>query len=211
MNSIRKILTDPSFWALVGINVLFIYEFRNNHSQYHTLIWLFWCQSILIGFFTFLDMVTTRNWKAEPVTNEPNKSMLSRRGCWPGFFVLHYGFFHLVYFIFLYAETPANSIDYSFIKYAMLGLLLTQVIFFTQQKIRYNHIPREIGSLLAMPYLRIVPMHLTILLPKFFDLKPAIVFLVLKAMLDVACHLITTKYYWVDELKPQINTRDSIN
>jgi hypothetical protein len=51
------------------------------------------------------------------------------------------------------------------------------------------------------PYLRIVPMHLTILLPKFLGWTPGLTFLILKTIFDVVGHLVTTKYYWNKEEK----------
>jgi hypothetical protein len=50
-----------------------------------------------------------------------------------------------------------------------------------------------------LPYLRIIPMHFMILIPAFLNLKPALIFLVLKGIFDVVGHVIVTRWYWVKE------------
>jgi len=56
----RKIFTDPSFYTLILLNIFFIYEYKDDRKNYSTIIWVFWCQSVLIGVFNFLELLTTR-------------------------------------------------------------------------------------------------------------------------------------------------------
>jgi hypothetical protein len=96
-----------------------------------------------------------------------------------------------------------SGINFSSFKWSLLALAISYVLFFIQNKINYRHVKRSIASMFFMPYLRIVPMHLAILLPKFFHWQPALTFLVLKMTMDVIGYLITTPYYWKHEIKPE--------
>jgi Family of unknown function (DUF6498) len=206
MRSLLKIIRDPAFWALAGFNILLIIQYNNNVKEYTTVIWLYWCQSVLLGFFTFIDMVTLKkdnvsveNLKIDNHPATPGEAL----GCLPWFFLVHYGIFHLVYMIFLFVDFHFHDLDFTTMKWALLSLFISYLFFFIQNRIRYRHVKRNIGYMFFTPYLRIVPMHLTILLPKFFHLQPALTFLVLKMAMDILGHLITTPYYWKHSTEPE--------
>ena len=58
----------------------------------------------------------------------------------------------------------------------------------------------ECGHRFFIPYLRVVPMHLTILLPKFIGAFSAYpLFLVLKTIADLLTHSITMNIYGKDK------------
>jgi Family of unknown function (DUF6498) len=206
MRSLQKIIRDPALWALVGFNLVLIFQYQNNEKEYVTIIWLYWCQSVLIGAFTFFDMVTMKaeNISVENMTfNNKPATPQQAKGCLPWFFLIHYGGFHFGYLIFLFFGFDFRDINFTSLKWSLLALLLSYVLFFIENKMRYKHVKRSIGAMFFTPYLRIVPMHLTILLPKFLHWTPALTFLVLKMAMDVIGHLITTPYYWKHEEKPE--------
>jgi len=192
-------------WSLILLNLLFIYEYKDDPRQYTSIIWLYWCQSVLIGVFNFIDMITLKNVDVSNMTfNNKPATAKEAKGCLPIFFLFHYGIFHIVYFVFLLVDFRLNDTNFSYLKWALGGVLLQQVIHFTQSKIKYSSVPRNIGRMFFIPYLRIVPMHLTILLPKFLGWTPALTFLILKTVFDVLGQLITTRYYWSkEEAKPE--------
>jgi hypothetical protein len=88
------------------------------------------------------------------------------------FFLIHYGFFHFVYAVFLSAfisirEISTGGIDFSFI-------LLTSMVFavnylgefiftFRREQTTIHSLPK----LMMAPYKRIIPMHLTIIFSGF--------------------------------------------
>ena len=204
MSPFEKIIRDPAFWALAVINVFFIYEYHGDPKQYTTIIWLYWCQSVLLGTFNFFDMLTLKTVKADSMTiNGKPATPGQAKGCLPVFFLFHYGIFHLVYFVFLAVDLKFSNVDFTFLKWAIFGILFNQIIHFVQNKTKYADVPRSIGVMFITPYLRIVPMHLTILLPKFIGMTPAITFLVLKTVFDLISHIATTRYYWNKEEKPE--------
>jgi hypothetical protein len=200
MKALRKILTDPAFYGLVLLNIYFIYEYKDDPKKYTTIVWVFWCQSVLIGAFNFIELLTTKNIDATGFTanNKPADPSQSR-GCYSFFFLFHYQFFHIGYFIFLIVQLGAKSIDSIFLKSALLALTVNMVITFIKHKQDYKNHPPKLAALFFMPYLRIVPMHMMILLPAFLNWQPALIFLILKAVFDVIGHLIATRWYWVNE------------
>ena len=206
MRPIQKIIRDPALWALIGFNVVLIIQYRQDVKEYTTIIWLYWCQSVLIGLFNFVDMLTLRseNISVENMTiNDRPATVKQAKGCLPWFFLIHYGGFHIGYMIFLFVDFKITDIDFSSFKWSLLALAISYVFFFIQNKIRYSHIKRSIAAIFFTPYLRIVPMHLTILLPKFLHWEPALAFLIFKMGIDVIGYLITTPYYWRHEIKPE--------
>ncbi len=52
-----KVLKDPSIYALIAFNIFFIYKYKDDPGKYTTIIWLYWCQSVLIGLFKFFKYV----------------------------------------------------------------------------------------------------------------------------------------------------------
>jgi hypothetical protein len=205
MSPFQKILRDPAMWSLILLNLLFIYEYKDDPRQYTSIIWLYWCQSVLIGVFNFLDMVTLKNIDVSElnISGKPATSKQAK-GCLPLFFLFHYGMFHVGYFVFLLVDFKLSDTNFTYLKWALGGVLLQQVIHFTQNKIKYSSLPQNISRMFFTPYLRIVPMHLTILLPKFLGWTPALTFLILKTVFDVLGQLMTTRYYWSkEEAKPE--------
>lgn len=205
MRSLTKILRDPAFWALVGFNALLIIQYRNDAKEYTTIIWLYWCQSVLLGLFTFIDLLTLKSDEiaVENMTiNGKPASPQQAKGCFPWFFLVHYFGFHFGYMIFLFIDFRITDINFQTMKWALLALAISYTFYFIQNKIKYSHVKRSIAAMFFTPYIRIVPMHLTILLPKFFHIQPALTFLVLKMAMDIIGHLVTTPYYWKRETKP---------
>ncbi|MCW3074150.1 MAG: hypothetical protein JWP69_1219 [Flaviaesturariibacter sp.] len=192
MTLLRKLLSDPSFYAVLAINIYLLNEFRQDPAQYDTILWLYWCQSVLIGLFTFLEMMTTPT--AVTVDLKLDGKPMGR-GCAAWFFLGHYGFFHFVYLIFLGTQNGFGRVDMGFFKIAILCIFFSQVVFFVQHKLQYRREPPKLGALFVQPYIRIVPMHLTILLPAFLGWEPGLVFIVLRTILDVLGYVVTSPHY----------------
>jgi hypothetical protein len=205
MNPLQKILRDPAFWALMGFNIILIVEYRDDPNYYTTLVWIFWVQSVIIGIFNFFDMLTLQKVEVGNFTiNDEVPSPAKAKGCLSFFFLVHYGGFHIGYLVFLFISFKFTAIDFYVLKMAFLGLLVSSLIQFIQNKTVYKNVPRSITKMFFVPYLRIVPMHLTILLPQFMHWQPGLTFLVLKAVFDLIGHLATTPYYWKDKtLEPE--------
>ena len=122
------------------------------------------------------------------------------------FFILHYGFFHLVYFGFL-VEFLANGRDFSFTM-DVFSILIMGFIFFLNHLFSFWYNKKEfeekkpnIGKIMLFPYSRIIPMHLTIIFSGIFIVSGSIngfelfsisvlFFLILKTIADLTMHII---------------------
>lgn len=200
----KNIFRDSSFWSLLLINVFVIAYYLINNTGFKTIIWIYWCQSVIIGFFNFLNLLTVHHIKPGSITinDEPVTKDATARGCLAPFFAFHYGVFHLVYMVFIYAMlTDAHEkLDMTFLEISVAGFFFDQVRnFIRAKKWEQTHMV-DAGTIFFIPYLRIVPMHLTILLPKFIGVIGAFpLFLVLKTIADLITHSITMSVYGKDE------------
>ena len=193
---LKRIFTDPAFLFLIAINIYCIWYYENNPEEFYSLVFLYWGQSVLIGLFNFVDLLTvkdilpgTMNINDAPVSNS-NRS----KGCAASFFLVHYGIFHIVYGIFILVQSKLD-IDLRFVLLGLIAFSLTLIIQFIQQKRLQKTIPANIGKMFFLPYLRIVPMHLMILGPALFNWKASVIFLVLKTLADIIMYLITSPFH----------------
>jgi hypothetical protein len=192
---------DWSLWALLLANGVTVILAVTQNWNVLGLMWVYWFQNIVIGFFNFqrirhLEEFSTEGFMingrpAEPT--EATKNHVAR------FFLLHYGMFHLVYFIFLLvfsltgmlSSAGVNALDVTDLKY----IIPTALLFLGNHVFSnfYNR-PRDtgrqnIGSLMFYPYARIVPMHLTIILGWVLG-GGLLLFLLLKTLADVIMHVV---------------------
>ncbi len=187
----KQILIDPLLYAVIALNIYLIYEYQQNPDSIHSIIALYWVQSVLIGLFNFIDILTVQ--KVKPGSFSINEKKASR-GCAALFFLVHYGFFHFGYFLFLaFSSIDTKKINWHFMQLAFWILLAGMTINFIQNKIRFRDVEMNIGSMFFLPYLRIVPMHLMILIPAFIHVSSFLIFLILKSIFDVLMHILYNK------------------
>jgi hypothetical protein len=153
------------------------------------LLWPFWFQNVWIGLAQAHRIRHLRDYSTEGLSiggrpAEPSPELPRKIA---GFFILHYGFFHFVYLVFLLAFTFASDPDGTIevtdgqtgessrvhlgkvegADWLGIGLLAAAFAFAERGEARQatgaGRKP-NIGTLMFMPYLRIVPMHLTIIL-----------------------------------------------
>ena len=193
----RRILSDPSFWVLLIVNVYLVYYYEQRPQIFTTLIWLYWSQSVLYGLFNSLDMITSRKIDVSGFKSDFAKTKSDRyiANASAFGFLLHYGFFHLVYFIFLFTLKRTGPFEWDFYKRFLLVFVVSQVISFIQHKVQNRKRPANISNMFIIPYLRVVPMHLCILLPAFLKISNLTVFLVLKVITDIIMSVVTNNYY----------------
>lgn len=147
----------------------------------------------MIGVFNFIDMLTLKHFKENDLKLKEEGSASKpypKEGCLPWFFLVHYGIFHLVYFVFLTTLIDTKKLDFRFIELSFFIILAACLSNFVQNKIRNRREDVNIGAMFIMPYARVIPMHLMIILPAFFHISGAMIFLVLKMLADVIMHFV---------------------
>lgn len=189
---LQRTLKDPRAWFLLLINSYLIYYYLQNPTEFNTIVWIYWLQSILIGFFTFIELLKVENPDETSMKMNDQPVTKKNMGCAAFFFLFHFGFFHLVYAIFLLTGFSAGA--------NAKIVLITGAIFLvesTLELIRKRTSKKEgekenIGKMFFVPYMRIIPMHLMILVPPLLGFGTSVIFLMLKMLADIGMYIATT-------------------
>ena len=195
---LKRIITDPAFIFLLLINAYCIWYYQAHPNEFNSLVFLYWGQSVLIGLFNFVDMLTVKNVIPGSIklNEKPVTDTAERKGCSAFFFLVHYGFFHFVYGIFILIYTKLD-INFKFVWIGLAAFSLNLIIQFIQHKQLQQTTAANLSTMFFLPYLRIIPMHLMIILPAFFHVQASILFLLLKTAADIIMYLITSPLHKV--------------
>jgi hypothetical protein len=169
--------TRPSTWMLIFSNVIVIFFAIVDNLSALEVLWIYWIQSVIIGVFNFVKIISlkefsTKNFRSSGKELQATKATKISTGI---FFLFHYGFFHVVYAMFIggFSEIGKTSTSGSMHNY----LWFTSLVFFVSYLIEYiqsfRNPPEEIpnlGAVMFAPYLRIIPMHITIVLGGFIGM-----------------------------------------
>lgn len=148
---------------LVNIAVLataIVFDWSNR-----SLMLIYWSQSVVIGIGNFvrimgLKQFSTEGFKINGKAAEPT-DQTRRSTAW--FFLFHYGFFHLGYLIFIIADSNGATLFDWTLLLCVLAFVLEYVPEHRQQRAYDQSQVPNIGALMFTPYLRILPMHITII------------------------------------------------
>lgn len=214
----RNPFHDRSLWLLLLSNGVTVLLAVTQNWDVLVLMWVYWFQSIVIGFFNFLRIRQLGEFSTEGLTINGHSAEPTQetRNYVARFFLLHYGFFHLVYFIFLLVfsrtgmlgSAEENALSSANLKY----ILPTALLFLGNHVFSYSYNrPRDtgrqnIGALMFYPYARIVPMHLTIILGAFLS-GGLLLFLVLKTLADAIMHIVEHRVLLRGEARQAQNSR----
>jgi hypothetical protein len=195
------ILTDRSALFLIFSNIVLIFFALYENWGILTVMFIYWCQSIIIGFFTFIKMITLKDFSTGGVNNNTLPPTTSTKIFMSFFFLIHYGMFHFGYFVFLIggafftSELKLEPIDVSIL--LIMGVFFVNHLFsFLYNRKKDANKRPNIGKIMFFPYIRIIPMHLTIIIGYGFILAGGniqivlLFFLLLKTFADVAMHSI---------------------
>lgn len=210
--------TDRATLGIVASNLLTLVTAWWQDWPLALMLWPYWCQSLVIGWFArkrilALGTFSTEGFRINDQAVEATPQTQRRTA---NFFALHYGFFHLIYFIFLLTMSamsgePAASgdgtqvISPSFERIhgsdVLLVLGLAVSFWFSHRASHREHVAADlrrvpnIGTLMFLPYLRIIPMHLTIIFGMALgDGLGRLLFGALKTVADVLMHKIEHRW-----------------
>jgi hypothetical protein len=204
----RNLFGDLSLWSLLLSNLATIFFATKENWNLLTIMWVYWFQSITIGFFNFIRILQLKEFSTEgfKINDKPAQPTKSTKIFTAFFFLFHYGLFHFIYMMFLltgilftiFTKTYRNVSNFIELKY----ICLTSLLFFINHLFSYIYNrPKDtkkqnIGSLMFYPYVRIIPMHLTLISMHLtlifgFVLVDALpFFLVLKTFADCIMHIV---------------------
>jgi hypothetical protein len=184
--------SDASVWSLVLVNAIALMVAYAGGWSLIDLMAVYWVQSVIIGVSYFFRMMnlerfSTENFKINDQSVDPTPQTRRKTAT---FFLFHFGFFHFGYLVFIFAENTHGSP-------LGLGLLICTIAFAINHYFSYRYHRQvdasgtpNIGTLMFTPYLRVVPMHLTIVFGAIaLGTTGILVFGVMKMMADVAMHV----------------------
>ncbi len=204
MGNLRNYLTDPSAISLLFSNILVIILAIVQGWEVSTVLWVYWMQSLIIGFFQFLRILSLKKFSTENFTinNQPVQPTVTTKIFTAFFFAFHYGFFHFIYAIFLFNFfRSSQSLDLSFIFIGGFIFFLNHLYSFYHNRIIDGQKTQNIGILMFAPYARIIPMHLIIIFGTILGQSTLVVFLLLKTIVDLVLHNIKHKTNYSLNLK----------
>lgn len=186
----------PSTRSLVIVNAATLAVALGLDWPAATLMWPYWIQSIVIGYFSRKRILALGRFSTAGFTmnDRPVSPTPATQRSVANFFALHYGFFHFGYFVFLRQRfAQLDACDW-------LGLGAIAISFAWNHRFSYEQNVEadrrgtpNIGTLMMLPYARILPMHLTIILGGALGGEgPAVVLIfgALKTAADVLMHLV---------------------
>lgn len=192
-------LNDASLWGIVVSNVLTLVLAIIQQWPASEIMWIYWWQSVFIGVANFNRMRTLTEFSTEGFTSNGQRVPETPEGARSTamFFAMHYGLFHFVYMIFLFSmsaenDLPSPTIVDNILAFFAIGGFLASHLF----SLRYNAArdfkskKPNIGALMFYPYLRIIPMHLTIIAGGALGAFSLFIFIGLKTLADAGMHVI---------------------
>lgn len=164
-------MLDRGFWWLLATNLAALALALWQRWPLGMLLFPYWLQSVLIGIFAWRRIRVTPDYRVGSVQFTINKRRF-RREDWPQrrlarFFAMHFGLFHFVYMLFILGlamhGNGVTTLDWYFAWAAALPLAISQARVH-REEVREDrvHLPST-GALFLLPYLRVVPMHIGIL------------------------------------------------
>jgi hypothetical protein len=192
---LESALSDSSVWGLLIANLVTIVLAVMQDWSLVLVMWVYWCQSVIIGLFNFWRMMTLKRFSTKGISSSNGPVLPTQRTkremAW--FFLAHYGMFHGAYLAFLFSGLFQDRPAF-FAPGPLLMVLLFFVnhawSFFRNRRREADAVP-NIGMLMMLPYARIIPMHLTLVFGGLFINSKfwLVFFLLLKTLADLIAHV----------------------
>jgi Family of unknown function (DUF6498) len=189
-------VSSQSTLSLVVVNVAAVGVALGLDWPVQALMWPYWIQSVVIGYYSRRRILALGRFSTENFTmnDRPVSPTPATQRSVANFFALHYGFFHFGYLMFLIQQSQGWR------WWDVLGWLALGVSFAWNHRLSFRQNVEadrqgtpNIGTLMFLPYARILPMHFTIILGgTLAGSAPGAVLLfgALKTVADVLMHYV---------------------
>ena len=187
-------IADGSVLSLVTANLIALIVAMLEGWDLAALMAIYWAQSIVIGISYVLRILHLERFSTENFTinDRPVDPTPETKVKVAAFFVVHFGAFHAAYLAFLAKEGVGAALT-DVGSWLCIGLFAANHVW----SYRYNlELDRQgtpnIGTLMFTPYVRVVPMHVTIVVGALLmeSVTGLLLFGALKTIADVAFHVI---------------------
>jgi hypothetical protein len=193
--SARSLLLDPSLFGVIFSNVLSIVLATVFKWDLGEILWVYWAQNVIIGISNFIRIMSLKEFTTRGLSSNgrpvPETQKAKRDTAF--FFLIHYGFFHFVYAMFLLDRSPLDFTDsenVAFLLVAVGGFALTHGYSFLHNKgADFRQKRPNLGAFLFYPYMRVVPMQLIILGASAVGPAATPIFMAMKTVADAGMHV----------------------
>ncbi len=197
----QKLIEDPfsdnSIIFLVLANFITIFIGVYQGWSFFIFVLIFWFQSFFMGVFYFAKLLKLENFPRK--TFEFHKKQVPRKNTrlFVNFlFALHYSFFHFVYLGVLLAVSYLGRTESFNLGYVLLAIgvfFLSHAYSFFYHKDETEKLENlSVGKAMILPYFRIIPMHIILIVGilAINSRASVIFFLFLKTSADLTMHLV---------------------
>ncbi len=193
----KNIFDDMSLWSLVFSNIVTIFFAVTESWNLLAIVWVYWFQSMIIGLFNFIRILQLKEFSTEgfKINGEPTEPTQGTKIFTSFFFLFHYGCFHLGYLVFLMSGNLTKNYTSSLSNVEFKYVYLSALLFFINHFYSYIYNrtkdtkKQNIGSLMFYPYLRIIPIHFTMVFGATY-INSLPLFLFLKTAADATMHIV---------------------
>ncbi len=190
-------VSDLSAYALIGANLFAGAVALAYKMDLKDLMLVYWVQSVIIGICYFIRIVKLQDFSTEGMRagGQPIAETQGTKLMMALFFLFHYGGFHAVYYVFVVIGPAASGNA----QVPLAGLALCAIAFAINHGYSLAHNIRNdrrgtvnLGTLMMLPYGRIIPMHVTIIAGGTFAPSPPLLllFIGLKTGADLVMHVV---------------------
>jgi hypothetical protein len=179
--------------SIIAFNLYLLAEVWFDPGSIYTVLLLFWMQNICIGIANVFKILFV---KSNEMDSDGNRILSGIRKFFvAGFFTIHYGTFQMAYLIF-FLTLRFEHVDFRLqpmVIYPALILLFFSTFLGLPANIREaTKRNAGLGELMFLPYLRILPMTILILVNAYYqDFRGIALFVFMKLLADVAMYVFT--------------------
>lgn len=164
----------------------------------HEMMLIFVIQSFMVLYFSVKRMSALEDFSTAGVKINNRPMVKEDKNKLIFFFILHFGIFNAVYSVFVLSK-GGFIFDINFIV-TIFCAIVTSIMYFQKKNdifIESDKVEKvNIGTLMFTPYLRLIPMHLTIILASF-TYGGILLFLTLKCIVEILIDQIEAKKWKV--------------
>lgn len=188
-----------SLVSLIGANLIAIVLALIEGWNLAELMIVYWFQSVVIGVFSARRILDLKSFSTEGLTmnGSPVRESAEAKKKIAAFFVLHYGAFHIAYLFFIATKNSAVSVNLFFLLICIAVFVLNHWYSYVENRASDASRKPNIGTIMFFPYLRVIPMHLTIVAGGAVGGDTSgllLVFLALKMIADALMHHVEHHY-----------------
>ena len=136
---VKRVLRDPVIYFIMAVNIGLAYAYFVRLISMETILFTYYFQSVMLGISYFIQILTVQKFSVDnlKINGTQVNHTNGTKGCIGIFFLLHYGFFHLAYLIFLFVsfDFTVNK-DYLFM--TVIAFALGELASVVRHKIQFD-------------------------------------------------------------------------